>query len=152
MPALKEKMVVKLRAKGSGVSHSRTDVAIRDLTFSIDEPEIRGGTNLGPAPTEAALGALIGCTHVIGNKCAAKLGVDVGHLEIQLTCEFDRRGVTLQEEVDIPFVALRQVVTCDGAASDAELQKVAAEVAKYCALSKLFEQSGTELETIWQKA
>lgn len=152
MPVLKEKLVVKLRAKGEGVSHSRTDVGIRDLTLTIDEPEVRGGTNLGPAPTEAALGALIGCTHVIGNKCAGKLGVDIGHVDIQLTCEFDRRGVTLQEEVDVPFVSIRQVVTCDGAATDAELQSVAAEVAKYCALSKLFEQSGTELETIWQKA
>lgn len=152
MPALREKMVVRLRANGSAVSHSRIDVAIRDLTQTIDEPEVRGGTNLGPAPTETALGALIGCTHVIGNKCADKLGVDIGHLDIQLTCEFDRRGVTLQEEVDVPFVSIRQVVTCNGAATDADLQNVAAEVAKYCALSKLFEQSGTELETIWQKA
>ena len=152
MVALKEKTVVKLRARGNGLSHSRTDVGIRDLTFSIDEPVARGGTNLGPAPTEAAVAALAGCTNVIGHKCAARLGVDIGHLDIEIACEFDRRGVTLEEEIDVPFVALRQVVTCDGSLSEDDLQQVAGDVAKYCPLSKLFEQSGTALETIWQKA
>lgn len=150
--ALREKTIVKLRSQGDGLSHSRMDVAIRDLTFSIDEPEVRGGTNMGPAPTEAALAALAGCTNVIGNKCAGKLGVDIGHLSIEITCEFDRRGVTLEEEIDVPFVALRQVVTSDGTATEEDLSRVASNVAKYCPLSKLFEQSGTALETIWQKA
>ena len=152
MPALREKTVVKLRAKGQGASHSRTDVGIRDLVFSIDEPAARGGTNLGPAPTEAALAALAGCTNVIGHKCANKLGVDIGHLQVEITCDFDRRGVTLEEEIDVPFAALRQVITCDGALSEEDLQRVAIEVAKYCPLSKLFEQSGTSMETVWQKA
>ncbi len=152
MPALKEKTVVKLRSKGKGLSHSRMDVTIRDLTYSIDEPEVRGGTNLGPAPTEAVLGALAGCTNVIGNKCAEKLGLGIGHLDVEITCAFDRRGVTLEEEVDVPFVALKQVVTCDGPVSEEDLERVAVEVAKYCPLSKLFEQSGTALETIWRKA
>ncbi|MES0811092.1 OsmC family protein [Roseibium sp. SCPC15] len=152
MPALREKTVVKLRAKGQGISHSRTDIGIRDLNFAIDEPEARGGTNLGPAPTEAALAALAGCTNVIGHKCAGKMGVDIGRLSIEISCAFDRRGVTLEEEVDVPFVELRQVVTCDGSLNEEELQSVADEVAKYCPLSKLFEQSGTAMETIWQKA
>ncbi|MES0882546.1 OsmC family protein [Roseibium sp. SCP14] len=152
MPALREKTVVKLRAKGQGISHSRTDIGIRDLNFAIDEPEARGGTNLGPAPTEAALAALAGCTNVIGHKCAGRMGVDIGRLSIEISCEFDRRGVTLEEEVDVPFVELRQVVTCDGTLTGEELQSVATEVAKFCPLSKLFEQSGTAMETIWQKA
>ncbi|WP_298959678.1 OsmC family protein [uncultured Roseibium sp.] len=150
--ALREKTVVKLRVQANGLSHSRTDIGIRDVSYSIDEPVARGGTNLGPAPTEAALGALAGCTNVIGHKCAAKLGVDIGHLEIEITCEFDRRGVTLEEEIDVPFVALRQVVSADGSLSEDDLRLVGDEVAKYCPLSKLFEQSGTKLETIWQKA
>lgn len=152
MPNLREKTVVKLRTKGQGVSHSRTDVSIRDLIVPIDEPVVRGGTNLGPAPTEAVLASLAGCTNVIGHKCADKLGVDIGHLTIEITCEFDRRGVTLEEEIDVPFVAVRQVVTSDGPAAQADLERVGSEVAKFCPLSKLFEQSGTSMETVWQKA
>ncbi|MGB2325174.1 MAG: LysR family transcriptional regulator, partial [Pseudomonadales bacterium] len=44
-----------------------------DVDFAIDEPIERGGTNLGPTPTDAALAALIGCTNVIGHKCANRL-------------------------------------------------------------------------------
>jgi uncharacterized OsmC-like protein len=152
MAGLREKTVVTLRAGGEGLSHSRMDVRIRDVAMTIDEPAARGGSNLGPAPTEAALAALAGCTNVIGHKCAARLGVDLGHVGIEITCAFDRRGVTLEKEIEVPFVTLRQDITCDGSLSEADLQAVAADVAKYCPLSKLFERSGTAIETIWRKA
>ncbi len=152
MADVKMKTTVKLRAKAKGTSHSRTDVAIRDLTAVIDEPTERGGTNAGPTPTDTALAALAGCTNVISNKVAAKIGADLGHLDIDLVCDFDRRGVTLEEEIDVPFVALTQTVTAHGTLSTEQLNEVAAEVAKYCPLSKLFEQAGTALETIWRKA
>ena len=92
-----------LRAAAHCPSHSLAEVSIRDLSFAIDEPTERGGTNLGPTPTDTAIAALVGCTNVIGHKCASKLGINIGHLDISTTCEFDRRGVTLEEEIDIPF-------------------------------------------------
>lgn len=150
--AIKMKTSVTLRAKGEGKSHSRMDVSVRDLTSVIDEPTARGGTNLGFTPTDTALAALAGCTNVIGNKCADRLGVEIGHLDVDISCEFDRRGVTLEEEIDVPFVALTQTVTADGPISENDLQRVAVEVAKYCPLSKLFEQAGTKVETVWRKA
>ena len=107
MAAIKMKTTVKLRAEADCPSHSRADIAIRDLVFAIDEPVERGGTNAGPTPTDTALAALIGCTNVIGHKCARALGVDIGHLEISAVCDFDRRGVLLMEEVDVPFTAIR---------------------------------------------
>jgi uncharacterized OsmC-like protein len=62
---------------------------MRDVQLTIDEPQARGGTNLGPTPTETALAALVGCTNVIGHKCADSLGVDIGHLDISVSCDFD---------------------------------------------------------------
>ena len=99
--AIKMKTTVKLRAKADCPSHSKSDIAIRDINFAIDEPSERGGTNLGPTPTDTAIAALIGCTNVIGHKCASKLGVDIGHLTIDAICDFDRRGVTLEEEIEV---------------------------------------------------
>ena len=90
----KPKTTVKLRAKAECPSHSLANVAVRDLVFAIDEPTERGGTNMGPTPTDTALAALIGCTNVIGHKCAASLGLEIGNLTISATCDFDRRGVT----------------------------------------------------------
>jgi len=149
--AIKMKTTVKLRAKGDCPSHAKSDIAIRDLNFAIDEPTERGGTNLGPTPTDTVIAALIGCTNVIGHKCANKLGVDIGHLKIDAICDFDRRGVTLAEEIEVPFAALQLTVVSDGNASDEDLQAVAVEVAKFCPLSKLFENAGTQLTVNWSK-
>ena len=149
---MKPKTVIQMKVEAKGQSHSRTNLAVRNLRFAIDEPEERGGTNAGPTPTEGAVSSLIGCTNVIGNKCAAKLGVDIGHLEINAVCDFDRRGVTLAEEIEVPFQKLTLTVIADGPCSDEDLQRVAAETAKFCPLSKLFRGAGTEITEIWRKS
>jgi len=149
---MKMKTTVKLRAAAQCPSHALSNIKIRDVEFAIDEPVERGGTNLGPTPTDAVLAALVGCTNVIGHKCAEKLGIDIGHLEMSAVCEFDRRGVTLSDEVEVPFQKIVLNVVIDGSASDAELQTLKDEIAKYCPVSKLFKNSGTIIEENWETA
>ncbi len=151
MAAIKMKTTVKLRAEAQCPSHSRADIRVRDLAFAIDEPVERGGTNAGPTPTDAAIASLVGCINVIGHKCATALGVDIGHLTISAVCEFDRRGVTLTEEIDRPFQHIELDVASDGTASDDDLARVAAEVRKFCPLSKLFRAAGTEITETWRR-
>jgi len=118
----------------------------------IDEPVERGGTNEGQSPTETAFAALMGCTNVIGHKCASKLGIDIGNLHFDMEVDFDRRGVLLMEEVEVPFVAIRLSVTADGPATQEELEQVALETDKFCPIAKLYINSGTDLTVTWQKA
>lgn len=146
---IRPKTTVKLKAEAACPSHSMARVEVRDLIFAIDEPVERGGTNEGPTPTDTALAALIGCTNVIGHKCADNLGITIGHLHISAVCDFDRRGVTLQEEIDVPFAKVSLKIETDAQVSDSDLQRLAAEVAKYCPLSKLFRQAGTIIEEEW---
>ncbi len=150
--AIRQKTTIKIEMSGKGTSHARAEVAIRDLTQAIDEPIERGGTNTGLSPTETAFAALIGCTNVIGSKCAEKLGVDVGHMTFAMEVDFDRRGVLLMEEVDVPFKAIRLTVTADGPASEQDLKRVADDTAKFCPISKLYEAGGTDLTVNWRKA
>jgi len=150
--AIKPKTTVALKASATCPSHSKADISVRDLTFSIDEPTERGGTNSGPTPTDAAIAALVGCTNVIGNKCASKLGIDIGHLTVEAVCDFDRRGVMLSEEVDVPFVTIKLDIIADGPATEEQLALVAAEVSKFCPLSKLFRQAGTQIIENWRSA
>lgn len=149
--AIKMKTVVTYRATASCPTHARTEIPVRDLNVTIDEPEERGGTNLGPTPTEAAMTALIACTNVIGHKNAHRLGIDLGDITIDAACDFDRRGVLMQEEIDVPFPAVTLTVNCNTPASQEELTLVGQETAKYCAIAKLFEGSGTELTVNWVK-
>jgi uncharacterized OsmC-like protein len=145
----KLKTTVKLRAEAECPSHSLAQVSIRDLVFQIDEPTERGGTNLGPTPTDAVLAALVGCTNVIAHKCASNLQIDIGDLTITTACDFDRRGVTLMEEIDVPFQAIQLKVKTTNPVSDADLKRLSHEVSKYCPLSKLFKQAGTLIEEEW---
>lgn len=149
--AIRQKTTLTIRMTGAGTSHARTDVTVRDLISIIDEPVERGGTNTGFSPTETAYAALIGCTNTIGNKCAEKLGVEIGHLSFDMEIDFDRRGVLLMEEVHVPFKAIRLAVTANGPANQDDLDRVATETAKYCAISKLYQQSGTDLTVTWRK-
>ncbi|MBU2866989.1 OsmC family protein [Pacificibacter marinus] len=148
---MKMKSVVTYRATASCPTHARTEIPVRDLEVVIDEPLERGGTNLGPTPTEAAMTALIACTNVIGHKNAHRLGVDLGEITIDAACQFDRRGVLMQEEIDVPFPAITLTVNCTTSASQEELTLVGVETAKYCAIAKLFEAAGTDLTVNWKK-
>lgn len=150
--AIKMKTVVTYRTTAKATSHARTEIPIRDLVTVIDEPLERGGTNEGITPTETALSALIACTNVIGHKNAHRLGFDLGNVTIDADCKFDRRGVLMEEEIDLPFPEIKLTVNCDGPASQEQLTQVGQETAKYCAIAKLFEAAGTKLEVNWQKA
>jgi putative redox protein len=149
--AIRQKTTVTYRTTALCPSHSRTDVPMRDLVAIVDEPLERGGTNLGLTPTETALSALIACTNVIGHKCAHKLGVTLGEVTIDAACDFDRRGVLMTEEIDIPFPAITLDVHCNGPATQDELAQVGIETAKYCAIAKLFTAAGTDLKVNWIK-
>ena len=149
MVAIRQKTTVKQRLEADCPSHSRTDVKVRDLSFTIDEPLERDGPNMGPAPTETALAALAGCTNTIANKVAHKLGLDVSNLHVSIVADFDRRGVTLTEEIDVPYEKIELRVELDTTAGQAEIDQLATEVAKYCPLSKIFRQAGTIIEEEW---
>ena len=148
---VKMKTVVTYRATATCPTHARTEIPVRDLSVVIDEPTERGGTNLGPTPTEAAMTALIACTNVIGHKNAHRLGIDLGEITIDANCKFDRRGVLMEEEIDVPFPQVTLTVNCITPASQEELGLVGVETAKYCAIAKLFEAAGTDLTVNWRK-
>lgn len=149
--AIRMKTVVTYRTTAQCPTHARTEIPIRDLNVVIDEPEERGGTNMGATPTETALTALIACTNVIGHKNAKKLGVDLGTITIDADCKFDRRGVLMEEEIDLPFPEITLTVNCDTQESQDQLDQVGVETAKYCAIAKLFEAAGTKLTVNWVK-
>lgn len=148
----KMKTDVKLRIEADCPTHSLAEITVRDTGFKIDEPLERGGTNLGPAPTDTALSALAGCTNTIAHKCAKSLGINIGKLKISVVCDFDRRGVTLQEEISVPFKQISLKVETSESVDDDDLGRLADEVAKFCPLSKLFKEAGTEIHEEWLSA
>lgn len=150
MATAKPKTVVKYNMHGQSVSHARTDVETRDVDVTIDEPTERGGTNMGLSPTETLVAALIGCTNVIGQRVGEAHGVHFEDLTIDAVAEFDRRGVMMQEEVDVPFPKITLTIKAKSDVDDATLEKVKADLGKFCPIAKVIRGSGTEIEEVWE--
>lgn len=147
---VKEKTVVKMLLSGASVGHARTDVQVRDVTVTIDEPADRGGTNLGPTPTEALAASLLGCTNVIARRVAKKSGLAIHDLQLKLEMSFDRRGASLVEEVDVPFPNMRMLVSLTTDAGSAQLEQLKADVRRFCPIACMLRSSGTALEEVWE--
>jgi putative redox protein len=104
---------------------------------------------MGPTPTETMVAALIACTNVITHKCAKKHGVEFKAMTINAESTFDRRGAQLLEEIEVPFPKTRLVVDVTTDASKSDMEKVKADLHRFCPVSKVIRNSGTELEEVW---
>ena len=147
---VKTKTEVIYRLKGTAESHSLTLLKTRDLIDISDEPEERGGTNEGFAPTEFILGGLAACTNVISNKIARKNGFSIEAMEIEVAAKFNRLGVILQEEVDLVFPEITLKIEVTTSATEEQQQILKSDLPKYCAVSKVIRQSGTNIIDQWQ--
>ena len=149
MPTIKQKTVVDMKVNALAQSHARTSVNVRDLEVIVDEPEARGGTNLGATPTETIAVALAGCLNVVGHRCAEKVGVKILNLEIDINAKFDRRGVTFEEEGVMPFPEIEVNLELTTEDKDEEIESMKDLLFKHCPISTLLRQAGTKLTENW---
>ncbi len=149
MATVKPKLVGQLKLHGDSLSHARTDISVRDVETTTDEPEERGGTNMGLSPVETLMAGLIGCTNVISHKIAEKNGIHFESMEIDADVTFDRRGTQLVEEVKVPFPEITLTINVTTSADDAAMEIVKTDLAKYCPLAKVLREAGTDLREVW---
>jgi len=146
---IKPKTFVRARLSGVAESHSLTLLKTRDLVDVSDEPVARGGTNEGLAPTEFFLAALVACSNVVSHKIAKQNGIKLESMEISLDAGFNRLGVTLQEEIDLPFPDIKLRIEATTDASEEQLEILKRDLPRFCPVSKMIEQAGTTIETEW---
>lgn len=131
-------------------THARTQVRIRQHELVCDEPEARGGTDLGAAPVEVLVAALCGCTNVILNRLAQMQGLTVRDLHIDASAELDTRGI--REGLDlarpIPRVALTLDIASD--AQGAALDTLRTELHKRCPVSRVLREAGIDIVEDWR--
>ena len=149
MAEAKVKTEVTMKMSATCPSHSRADVSVRDVESVIDEPTERGGTNLGMTPTETMVAALIGCTNVITNKIVESYDMKIEAMDIDVDAQFDRRGVILQDEVQVPFPSMTLNINIKSPNDPSEFDKVKADLQKFCPIAKVIRESGTEIAENW---
>ena len=142
--------VVTMKLEGSVKSHARTDILARDVESVIDEPTVRGGTNLGLTPTETLMASLIGCTNVISHRIAERINVKINKMDINVEATFNKDGVSLAKEVEIPFPDINLNIKIDTNASKEQLETIKRELKMYCPISKVITNSGSKINDIWE--
>jgi putative redox protein len=143
--------VVHMKLEGSSKSHSRADIIARDVESVIDEPVARGGTNLGLSPTETLMSSLIGCTNVITHRIMEKMGFKINSLDIKSKTLFNKNGVSLIQEVEVPFPEITLDIAISTNASESDLVEVQKQLAMYCPIAKVIRNSGTVINENWNK-
>ena len=146
---VKIKNIVTMRMASESETHARTRVTSRDLTSVIDEPLAREGTNQGLTPTETVLSSLMGCTNVVGHRLAHRMGIVLEAMHIDLVCQLDRRGAALETEVAVPFVDINMDVHVKTTASQAQIDALKHDLAKFCPIAVMLKASGTRMTETW---
>ncbi len=149
MAEMKLKTFVDMNLKGAVETHARTRVTTRDVNTVIDEPAIRGGTNLGLTPTDTLMASLIGCTNVISQRIAHKIGVEFHDMTVDVKAQFDRRGASLEEAVAVPFPEVTLTISARSNATPAQIEEIKRDLAKYCPISVVMRAAGTTINEIW---
>ena len=147
--AIRQKTVIQMKLDATGETHARSKVRARNVESTIDEPLERDGTNLGLTPTETLMASLIGCTNVITKRIAHHMGVETGEMTVALTSDFDRRGVTLAEEVERPFANIVMDIELATSATPAQMEDIKRDLAKYCPIAKVIRGSGVTITENW---
>ena len=142
--------VISMKVEGSSKSHARTDILTRDVESVIDEPTIRGGTNLGLTPTETLMASLIGCTNVITHRIADQLGVKIKKLDVNVNSKFNKDGVSLLKEIEVPFPILEMNIKIASNAAENQLETIKKQLKMFCPISKVISNSGTKIIDDWE--
>jgi uncharacterized OsmC-like protein len=138
-----------MKVEGSSKSHSRTDILARDVECVIDEPIARGGTNLGLSPTETLISSLIGCTNVITHRILEKMGFKVFNMDIEAITKFNRDGVGLLKEVEVPFPEILLNIEISTDASEVDINEAKKQLSMFCPIAKVIRNSGTIINENW---
>jgi uncharacterized OsmC-like protein len=78
-----------------------------DRVTRVDLPLEEGGSDSGPTPGDLMRASLGACMAMSYRMWAARLGVDIRAVEVDVTCEFDARGqLGLAEDVAIGWERL----------------------------------------------
>ena len=80
-----------------------------------------------------------------------KMGFKIDSLNIKSKAMFNRDGVGLIQEVEVPFPEINLDIDISTDASENDLMKVQKQLAMYCPIAKVIRNSGTKLMKTGQK-
>lgn len=108
-------------------------------SFKVGMTEKYGGTNAGPNPGVFGRGALASCLAIGYGMWAARLGVPVESLEVEVEADYDVRGeLGVNEDVPPGYTKVRYTVNIESSAPEEELRRLAETADRFSSYRDLF--------------
>lgn len=144
-----ERATIRYRAEGGCDDGMRCEVRVGRHTMVADEPPSVGGTGSAPNPLETALGALLSCQVITYRLWAAKLGVPLDAVTIDVEGDLDvRRFFGFDEHAGrAGFGAVRVRVHLDGPAGPDRYRALREAVDAHCPVLDVF-RGAVPVETV----
>lgn len=101
------------------------EVADGPWSFTVGMTDKYGGTNAGPNPGVYGRGAVGSCIAIGYGMWAARLGVPINALEVEVQADYDARGeLGVSADVRPGYLAMRYVVTVESSAPAEDILRV----------------------------
>ena len=121
------------------VGPCEVDVRVGGHRITVDEPEMLGGGGVAPNPVQYALAALGSCNAITYRFWAAKLGMRLDTVRVDVTGDLDVRGVFgLDERVRPGYAKVEMLVTLGGPEGPASYEMLAKIVDEHTPVLDLF--------------
>lgn len=146
---LSRPMVRRKKLSARNRASMRTEIETEHGTFVTDEPEAHGGTEEGPSPLQAVVGALCGCEAVTFRRTADELGFDYESIDFDASYAIDIRGRMGVEGVRPHFQSIKVQATVRTAETEERLAEVVAETERRCPVFNLVRDAGVRVEMLW---
>ncbi len=132
--------------RGTAVTRARLVDGLRceirdgDWTLTADMPDKAGGGDAGPNPGVYGRTALATCVTMAYAMWAARRGVELRRLDVEIQADYDARGEYGVTDDPPGYLAVRYVVTVESDAPDEEIRRVLDEGDRHCAYVHIFRE------------
>ena len=107
--------------------------------LTVGMGEKAGGNNAGPSPGTFGRGALASCLAIGYSMWAARLGVPINSLDVEVAADYDVRGeLGVSDDVFPGYLRVRYTVTVNSPASEADVLRVIDAGDKYSPYRDVF--------------
>jgi len=107
------------------------EVSEGDWTFSVDMPEVAGGSATAPTPGvfgRAALGSCLALTYMMW---ASKAGIEIQHLEVEIQADFDEGAIFGTSDAAPGYSEVRYCVRIQSGADEADIVRLLDEADRH---------------------
>jgi uncharacterized OsmC-like protein len=133
---------------GQGTAVTRVQLRVQDglacdiqdgpWTLTADMSEKSGGNGAGPDPGVYGRGALGSCLAIAYGFWAARHGIALERLEVEIQADYDARGVFGVDDVGPEYRQVRCIVTIDSPAPRDAVLRMMADAETHCPYLNIF--------------